>query len=118
VIDGDLYHYSRVLTDLMAVAQETTVITVACPRKDLIERFKATRLQNTRKSIFSKRHRKKIDRLLDLYERPSSLERLYLEWIDFLRSRQIKNYVVAPVSDGYRLAGPEELLRDDPAPAR
>jgi 2-polyprenyl-3-methyl-5-hydroxy-6-metoxy-1,4-benzoquinol methylase len=117
LIDGDLFHFSRVLTDLMAISAEVTVITVAHPRQELHERFKATRLQNTRKSLTSRRHRKKIDRLLSFLERPAGVRALYREWVNFLETRNIRNFFVTADAGSYRLCASRELVDDEFTPS-
>lgn len=103
LIDGDLYHHSRALSDLTKVAREVTVVTVDCPRTELLERFKASRMNNTRKSLTSSRHRKKIDRLKAVYERAEGLKALHDDWFGFLDLRGIRHVTVAAEGGGYRI---------------
>jgi 2-polyprenyl-3-methyl-5-hydroxy-6-metoxy-1,4-benzoquinol methylase len=116
LIDGDRYHHSRTLADLMAIAREVTVITVACPRERLRDQFKGSRMHDIKKSILSARRRKKLKKLLALYESPESLRSLYLDWLDFLTSRGLRNFIVAPASGGYRIAGAADLIESEAAP--
>jgi 2-polyprenyl-3-methyl-5-hydroxy-6-metoxy-1,4-benzoquinol methylase len=117
LIDGDLYHHSRALADLMGVAREVTVVTVACPRKKLREQFNENRVPDVKKSVPTTRRRKKLKKLLSLYESPQSLRSLYTEWLDFLATRGLRSFVVARASDGYRIAGAADLIETESPPA-
>lgn len=116
LIDGDLYHHSRALSDLINVSREVAVVTVNCPRTELLERFRANRMNNTRKSLTSRRHRKKIDQLKAVYERPESLKALYDDWFGFLDKRNIRHVTVAAQGSGYAIQ--EAEMVEDSAQAR
>jgi 2-polyprenyl-3-methyl-5-hydroxy-6-metoxy-1,4-benzoquinol methylase len=116
LIDGDRYHHSRTLADLMAIAREVTVVTVACPRERLRDQFKGSRMHDIKKSMLSARRRKKLKKLLSLYERPESLKSLYADWLDFLSERGLRNFVVASAPGGYRIADPAALFDNEAVP--
>jgi hypothetical protein len=107
--DGDLYHHSRALADLMSVSDEVRVVTIARPREILLKAFQATRMGKTRKRLFSSRHRKKLKRLTNLLSRPESLNGVYDDWLRFLDRRGLGRTIVVTGDDGFELGSTDSL---------
>jgi 2-polyprenyl-3-methyl-5-hydroxy-6-metoxy-1,4-benzoquinol methylase/predicted kinase len=107
LIDGDLYHHSRALSDVMATAEKVTIVTVWCPRERLLQQFQEGRTGNRKKSVLSRRHRKKIRHLTELYDSDTAFQAMFDEWIAFVKARPDPNFVVE-YDDVYRVSTTSE----------
>jgi predicted kinase len=103
LVDGDLYHHSRALADVMATAERVTIVTVWCPRERLLEQFRAGRTGNRKKAMLSRQHRKKIRQLSALYESQMAFNAMFEDWFAFVRRQPDMGFVVE-YGTGYQVS--------------
>ncbi|MEX2298759.1 MAG: methyltransferase domain-containing protein [Dongiaceae bacterium] len=103
LIDGDLFHHSRALADVMATAEKVTIVTVWCPRERLLQQFREGRTGKHKKTMLSHQHRKKIKQLSALYESETALQTMFDEWFAFVKRRLDPGFVVE-YDNGYRVS--------------
>ena len=106
LIDGDLFRHSNALSDLISIAGQTTVVTLACPLERLLRQFTENRIRSGGKLF----RRRKNRRLLRLYQNRVSFNELYADWFAFFRQAGLDSYVVK--HDG----GPYSVSRENSLP--
>lgn len=100
-LDGDMFRHSNVLTDIINVAEEVTIISLVTPRQRLIKQFTQFRAYKADKLISSRRVKKKMKKLLGLLSSNDSLDELYGEWFTFVRQSTKTSHVVAHDGGSY-----------------
>lgn len=93
LVDGDLYHHSRALADVLAAAERVTIVTVRCPRDRLLAQFRAGRTGNRKKTMLSRQRRQKIKQLSALYESETALNEMFEDWFAFVRRQPDQGFV-------------------------
>ena len=110
LIDGDIYLHINALTDLMSIAENVTIVTLATPRNRLLEQFKKFRGYKAERILSSKRTRKKTKRLLELFQNRVALNELYSDWFRFVVETRKQAYLVTHDGEGYALSQNQHLL--------
>ncbi len=109
IIDGDMYHHGNFLADLISVAEQVLVITVACPGSRLLGQFKESRLPKSQRLFKSARTRKKHKKLLETYENRAALNEVYDQWFKFLQEARLKSAIVKHDGPPYTISHTNDL---------
>ncbi len=96
LIKGDVYQHSNALSDLISIAGQVRIVTLACPRQRLLDQFFQYRVNKTSWRIFSRSRRsRKNKKLIDLYKDRHSMNEMYADWFRFLDEAGHKSLVVS-----------------------
>ena len=109
LIDGDIYLHDNALADLMSVANSVTIVTLAPPRKRLLEQFQKFRGYKANRMLSRKRTRKKIKRLSELIQNRVAMNELYSDWFHFVGKTGNKCYLITYDGAGYVLSQKQHL---------
>jgi hypothetical protein len=94
LVDGDLYLHGNALADLIGIADEVTIITVACPRERQLAQFTDNRVRKPLRFLRGRRTRKKMKRIVELCRSEAALLELYQDWFNFVKSTAKPSFVV------------------------
>jgi SAM-dependent methyltransferase len=113
MIEGDLDLWDRGLRDLIEVAERVSIATVWCPAAELARRYAAGRLDGSKRFLLGRdrRKRKKIRKMVELYQSPPRLRAAFEDWFRFAERHAGPPRIVGH-DRGWRLFTPEEWERD------
>ena len=104
LVDGDLYLHSNALSDVIGIAQEVKIVTLACPRERLLRQFTENRINKPGKLFDDKRRKKKIRRIVKLCENQLSLNELYADWFKFVESSKFESFIFKHDGGAYEIS--------------
>jgi hypothetical protein len=95
LLRGDVYKHSNALSDLMSVAGQVRIVTLACPRQRLLDQFLQHRVNKKRWKTFSvSRRSRKNKKLVNLYKDRLNMNEMYADWFRFLEEADHESMVV------------------------
>lgn len=86
--------HAGALPEFMSVAEKVTIVTLMCPPNRLVEQFKKGRAPKGRGLFTRKAVRKKLDKLLQLYESEVALDATFAKWFASLARWKREHVVV------------------------
>jgi SAM-dependent methyltransferase len=112
VVDGDLYQHSNALSDIISVANEVTLVTLRCPSQRSLSQFAQFRAGKT-KLFETGRRRRKIKKIMELYQDPNRLDDIYVDWWRFVANAGLPAFSVSHDGAGYSVSRHEATYQSE-----